>query len=176
MKELEGFTKDGKKRSKKTRKGTKTKVCSYCGHRKNRNKFVTGRMCKLCKTKYDKERYLEKKDAIDSRMQEYSTTERGREVNRKASIKYGSGKGRKRAQLLWYERLKKNPKAYSEFLCRKRANNAVRNAIKKGILVKDVCEVCGNLVVHAHHNDYSKPLEVRWLCALHHGVTRRLEV
>ncbi|MFC3331681.1 hypothetical protein ACFOEM_04310 [Paenalcaligenes hominis] len=30
------------------------------------------------------------------------------------------------------------------------------------------CEVCGKSKVDAHHDDYSKPLEVRWLCREHH--------
>ncbi len=33
------------------------------------------------------------------------------------------------------------------------------------------CEVCGSTVrVVAHHDDYSKPLEIRWLCRSHHGL------
>jgi hypothetical protein len=41
-------------------------------------------------------------------------------------------------------------------------------AIRRGELVRQPCEVCGNPRSHAHHDDYSKPLEVRWLCAGHH--------
>lgn len=34
----------------------------------------------------------------------------------------------------------------------------------------DKCEVdgCDVSSLHAHHDDYAKPMEVRWLCALHH--------
>lgn len=42
------------------------------------------------------------------------------------------------------------------------------NAIKNGRLIKKPCEVCGNKKVHAHHDDYCKPLDVRWLCTRHH--------
>lgn len=42
-------------------------------------------------------------------------------------------------------------------------------AIKLGLLVRQPCEVCGVTAVQAHHTDYGKPLEVRWLCALHHS-------
>lgn len=41
-------------------------------------------------------------------------------------------------------------------------------AIKKGKLIRQPCEVCGDLKSEAHHDDYSKPLIVRWLCKDHH--------
>lgn len=45
------------------------------------------------------------------------------------------------------------------------AHQAVKKAVKRGDLIRpDSCECCGvegNTV--AHHDDYSKPLEVRWL-------------
>lgn len=43
-----------------------------------------------------------------------------------------------------------------------------RSAIAAGRLVKMPCEVCGAQKVEAHHDDYSKPLKVRWLCPPHH--------
>lgn len=48
------------------------------------------------------------------------------------------------------------------------AHVAVSNAVRDGILVKQPCEVCGRAEVEAHHDDYSKPLTVRWLCKEHH--------
>ena len=56
-----------------------------------------------------------------------------------------------------------------DFDKKKRAQHIVEKAVKKGILVSEPCEVCGvkeNL--HAHHDDYDQPLEVRWLCQKHH--------
>lgn len=44
----------------------------------------------------------------------------------------------------------------------------VYNALKTGILVKQPCEICGAEPAEAHHDDYNKPLEVRWLCKCHH--------
>lgn len=50
-----------------------------------------------------------------------------------------------------------------------KAHTEVRNAIVAGIIVRQPCEVCGSTEnIHGHHDDYSKPLEVRWLCPKHH--------
>ncbi len=44
-----------------------------------------------------------------------------------------------------------------------------RTAIRQGILVKKPCEICNEIDnIEAHHDDYAKPLEVRWLCRTHH--------
>ena len=55
-----------------------------------------------------------------------------------------------------------NPEKY-------KAHTIVNNAKRSGKLALKPCEVCGSWEnLHAHHDDYSKPLEVRWLCAEHH--------
>lgn len=43
-----------------------------------------------------------------------------------------------------------------------------RSYIKAGKLIRQPCEVCKDVKVEAHHDDYAKPLEVRWLCKQHH--------
>lgn len=40
---------------------------------------------------------------------------------------------------------------------------------RRGKLIQDPCEVCGSKDSQMHHDDYSKPLEVRWFCRRHHG-------
>jgi len=50
-----------------------------------------------------------------------------------------------------------------------KARQAVRNAIYWKGLKRKSCETCGDPKTHAHHKDYSKPLEVNWLCPTHHG-------
>ena len=60
---------------------------------------------------------------------------------------------------------KKDPIAY-------RARYALSNAVRDGRIKKaEKCTVCGQTVrLHGHHDDYSKPLDVVWLCAkCHHG-------
>lgn len=61
--------------------------------------------------------------------------------------------------------------------------DAVRKAtmhqVKKGLLIKMPCEVCNTEEdVQAHHDDYNKPFDVRWLCRTHHRehhLNERLE-
>lgn len=48
------------------------------------------------------------------------------------------------------------------------ARSLTGSAIKCGRLVPQPCEVCGSKNVQAHHDDYNKPLDVRWLCWVHH--------
>lgn len=57
-----------------------------------------------------------------------------------------------------------------------RAHDITEKALLKGLLVRQACEVCGangtfkdgRSEVQAHHDDYGKPLDVRWLCQKHH--------
>ncbi len=51
---------------------------------------------------------------------------------------------------------------------KKNARNMIRNHIARGKLTRQPCEKCGLPNAHAHHDDYSKPLEVKWLCPQHH--------
>lgn len=50
-----------------------------------------------------------------------------------------------------------------------RAGALLHTAVKKGLVEKQPCEVCGDLRVHGHREDYEKPLDVIWLCPLHHA-------
>lgn len=59
------------------------------------------------------------------------------------------------------------------------ANNRLGHAIRHGKVVRpDACERCGAKGnVEGHHHDYSKPLDVEWLCrpchAAHHWNERK---
>lgn len=59
---------------------------------------------------------------------------------------------------------------------RKAARLAARQAHDRGELPKTWCVVGGKKCgrdVEAHHDDYSKPLEVRWVCRKHHRILDR---
>jgi ribosomal protein S27AE len=72
-------------------------------------------------------------------------------------IKTPSGKESKRKTLLKYK--KKYPMAYAAHIM---FGNAIRD---KKINKENNCSICkSNLFVDAHHDDYTKPFDVRWLC------------
>ena len=53
------------------------------------------------------------------------------------------------------------------------ANNLINNAILRGDIERKPCEICGAEPTEAHHDDYNKPLEVRWLCRECHSKWHR---
>jgi hypothetical protein len=56
------------------------------------------------------------------------------------------------------------------------AQQLLNRYIKSGKIQRSPCEVCGETErIHGHHPDYSKPLEVIWLCPLHHKGIHQLK-
>ena len=75
---------------------------------------------------------------------------------------YDRERGNRQSPEYLREYRKANPEKYA-------AHTSVNNAIRDGKLFKGSCEVCGSDEgIHAHHEDYDKPLEVKWLCPVHH--------
>jgi hypothetical protein len=73
-----------------------------------------------------------------------------------------------------YERVKRWNQAHPELAAsRRKIHNKVHRAVKKGKLEKEPCIFCGTKKVEAHHHDYSKPLEVTWVCKRHHALIHR---
>lgn len=58
----------------------------------------------------------------------------------------------KHSELTPEQRMKANARAY------------LHEYVKRGKITKLPCVKCNNPVVEAHHPDYSKPLDVVWLC------------
>lgn len=63
-----------------------------------------------------------------------------------------------------------------------KAQDLCERAIAKGVLIPEPCEQCGDFgrmkdgrnKVQAHHDDYNKPLNVRWLCQKCHHEWHRI--
>ena len=68
-------------------------------------------------------------------------------------------------QEAWRER---NPQKYW-------AHAALRSGLKRGLVQRQPCEVCGVLETEAHHPDYDRPLVVQWLCRQHHKAIHAAE-
>ena len=60
----------------------------------------------------------------------------------------------------WRAKHKKERFAHGQVMIAKRAHK----------LIPKVCCVCAEKKTVAHHEDYSKPLEVVWLCQHHHNL------
>jgi hypothetical protein len=90
--------------------------------------------------------------------------------NRAANVDYYRDYDRQRTQTQpRREHLARNCRKFrSENPVEYAAHAAVGNAVRDGRLKKEPCVVCKSDNVHAHHEDYSKPLAVIWLCPEHH--------
>jgi hypothetical protein len=81
----------------------------------------------------------------------------------------------------WRQRRQNNPETdhvrqlkYSKANPEKRrAKDIVHQAVRTGKLLRQLCEIC-NTKAHGHHDDYTKPLDLRWLCSIHHWKTHNI--
>ena len=129
------------------------KQCFRCGARKPLSEFhrhprmADGHLGK-CKTCACRDVQLNRK----KKLARYAAYERIRSLRPERKV-----------QMLKYQRQRRmrNPE-------KTKTRTATAWAIKTGRLQRLPCEVCGNPKSQAHHEDYSKPLQIRWLCFKHH--------
>lgn len=100
--------------------------------------------------------YGENREAIIKRCKRYNQTPIGRVTCKKAMVNHR--------------------KKYPE---RRRAHVKLQQAVRLGVLKKPNCCVvdssdCSDRL-EAHHEDYSKPLQVIWLCSVHHNWVHNQE-
>ncbi len=97
-----------------------------------------------------------------------------------ARVRYAADPGRVIARVRCWQAA--NPAKVLAVKQRWRAANPLKHAahwrvaaaLRSGALVRQPCEMCGDRA-HAHHDDYTKPLEVRWLCRVHHAAHHQQE-
>lgn len=81
-----------------------------------------------------------------------------RKCNTERCMKWRNNGGMKSAYEAHRRFCKKNPEKQAAY-------KAVYSAKVSGKLVPEPCDVCGKTKVVAHHDDYSAPLDVRWMCS-----------
>lgn len=135
------------------------KTCTRCGQEKPSEEFYQQKRytkeresyyrvkgeCKTCSIELSSAWQLRNPESRAKIQRRYASTSHGKEAVRRS---YASQSERHP------ERIK--------------ARGKLSNAIRRGKIQKQPCQVCGNLRVEAHHHDYSKPLDVVWLCGLDH--------
>lgn len=148
-------------------RGIFMKRCNVCGELSGvGNYYNKDNTCKPCRREkvrlnrlknrdyyreYDKWRYANQPQVKD-RIIRYSISDEGRKASSKAK---------------------------SAYICRNKEARAahiiVGNAVRDGRLIKPKqCSICFEFKpsrqIHGHHDDYTKPMEVRWMCAMCHTI------
>ena len=128
-----------------------TKICFKCGLEKPLSEFYVHKpmkdghlnKCKECVKAY-------------ARSPEYREKARHRDNARAKQPK-------RKAQMIEAQRRRR-----TKFPDKAKAWRAVSYGKRNGHVESQPCIICGNPKAEAHHEDYSKPLEVDWLCFKHH--------
>lgn len=147
------------------------KLCVYCNQEKPESEFYKGygRKCKECSKRLVKE-------YRDKNAEHYREYERNRS-NRAERVQ------KNKERLLWlkehdYEKYRKqkteaNNRWRNKNEAKRIAEGRLNDAIRFGKIIRPtICPKCGvEGLIEAHHFDYSKPLDVIWLCSdCHHKL------
>ena len=181
------------------------KVCTKCKVEKDLNEFSKCKsakdglqyMCKIClkqyylrnkekMNQYQKQYYQLNREEMNQYQQEYKQLNKEeikaykkqyRQLNREKIKAY-----KKQYRQLNREKINENKKQYCHRNPEKqKARYMLNYAVQSGKIHKPVfCSSCdSDKHLEAHHTDYSKPLEVTWLCRschvdLHRGLREEL--
>jgi hypothetical protein len=170
-----------------------TKKCCDCNtekellefNRNNRAKDGYLNRCKQCHNIYRRKQRLENpkkfreyerklgqkhRERLNQRQRDYrknnlekvrQNERKRRENNPEKYREYIKSRKEYNAKLMRIYRSKNKDKQF--------ARNQVMSALRCGKIIKGNCDICRcNYKVQAHHKDYSKPLEIVWLCYKHH--------
>lgn len=150
------------------------KTCARCDTEKpisdfykmHRGRFGVRGQCKKCCNELQREQYRVTPEQIQrSRATRRGWGEAHREQEQERERKRWASMSLSERQ---EARQRRNP-------IKERARRAVQYAVKSGRLARpNSCSKCGVVKpIHGHHDDYNKPLDVKWLCATCHGKRHR---
>ena len=173
------------------------KKCNKCEEIKPINDFYKNKkspdglqyMCKECKKEYSRQHQIVNKEQCIEACRRWKSNNREKciEYDRRYRLsnkekcmeatrrwRLANPEQRREANRRWraynrdyYIEYSKNYKR--KYPLKRKAIKMVETAIKSGIISRHPCEICGSEYdIHAHHDDYAKPIEVRWLCRTHH--------
>jgi len=122
-------------------------LSDFCANRANRDGLQS--RCRTCHSEEKRAYYLKNRQRIFAQRKVYLASPEGRKAHGRRAKAHRS----------------RNPD-------KAKARRAVDSAVHSGRLIKKPCEFpgCGDPKVQAHHDDYSRPLDVVWYCAFHHRV------
>lgn len=157
-----------------------TYTCNRCNEQRPGARFPKkGWVCKDCNALRAKQKYHSdpeyRRKAID-KTKEHNAKHRGVAL-RRSREHYKNNRGRYLE--LFRKRIEDGRSVEDVAKWREKhplkasAHQKVRHAIKTGKLIKEPCKICGKEPAEAHHQDYTKPLEVMWMCKAHHEAWHR---
>lgn len=122
------------------------------------------KLCGKCKDPFEPKDYQLKSRSYYCR--KCASTASVESARRNMERKYRNNKDyfKKHPEVL-LEKQRRERKRYPE---KHKARMYVQTELRARRISRGICEVCGILKTEAHHDDYLKPLEVRWLCKPHH--------
>lgn len=126
---------------------TMEKWCGTCEQFKAQGKF---------------NRNVRRKDGLQAECRECQAKRERRYLESEAGRE-----ARKRSEAAKYQkRLRDSPEKL-------RARYTLRYAVRTGKIQRGKCLRCESMLTQGHHEDYSKPLEVIWVCVKHHAEMHR---
>ena len=143
--------------------GQKDKICVACGASRPANGFYAGRaVCKECVKAETRNLYLANAANERERARKYYEGHREREIALEKSYRI-QHRGEVRARKDRYRRL-----LLATCPDKLRAPDKLRHRVQDGTVIRQPCVSCGAPNAEGHHEDYSRPLDVTWLCGQCH--------
>lgn len=156
-----------------------SKKCSKCKIVKDEHEFCKNSAAKdglqcSCKDCYKLYQQIEKNKEAGRRRARKSYVKHAERIREKERLKRMTPENIEKRRIYYREHLKTYEKRPERKL-RKSIRAKVLCQIELGKMIRPTeCSKCGsNIKIQQHHKDYSKPLDVIWLCNICHGLEHR---